>query len=346
MTAGDSVLQSSESDGEDQFLKHSTPKAAKFCNSSEDTIPDSEAEKMNRTETGLTITSAEFLDLNKDERENFQVQDWDALEQMTIEEEDPGMAGNEGSAALSVEAEPMRYPKRGGKDKSYRPHEEEEDKDVYEFDDSFEDKDFAPSPPKLGKVFSPSKAVVEIGFEKVRGRTAEETAVATPPVIVKARRDPHLEESVRAVGGRTPDGTMGNTYGSFNKALLTLLVHNLARSKGIDLRKEPLKPSFFKDLVSGFGDVSGSCKLAPYKSHEYIMRKWRQLFCTKKAMPGGKFQADVHLFEDQNTRSPCILCMDHPHREDPRDELLQKLSDQVSLLAILVVYSLSIYANH
>ena len=324
-------------------MKHSTPKSAIFCHPSDDTIPEAEAGTENRTETGETIQSSAFIDLNCEEREKFQVQDWEALEEGLLdfggeaasrEQDDQGMVGNEGAGAVSREVDPGRYPRRTGTERSYHPHEEEDDKDVYDFqDDSFDDKEFVLPPQKLAKVFSPSKPVVEISRQKKAGPTAKEMPVRTPPEIVKARRDPDVEEIVRGVGGRTPDEAAGNKYGSFNKELLSTLVHKLAKSKHIDLRKEPLKPGFFKDLVNLYGDVSNtnSLKLAPYKSHQYIMRKWREIYCTKKVMSArGNFQADVHLFEDQNSKTPCRLCSDHSQREDPRDQLLQKVFDQVN----------------
>ena len=348
MTTGDFGQDNSEYDVREGIVKHSTPKSTI---SSDDTIPEGEAENRNTTETGETIQSSAFLDLNKEERENFQVQNWEDLEQgfpesvgeaAISEEEDPGMAGmfNEGAGAVSGEVKTGRYPRRTGTEKSYRPEEEEGFKDVYDFeDDSFEDNDYVP-PSKTGsngvKVFSPSKPLVEISVPRKMGGISKQPAVKrTPPHIFKARRSPEVEDSWRRAGGHTPDEAAQKAgYGTFNNHLLSLLVHKLAKSKQIDLRKEPLKPGFFKDLVNTYGDLpnTNSLHLAPYKSHQYVMRKWRDNFCTKKLMPNtGTSQADVHLFEDQSSNIPCRLCTDHPQqREDPRDHLLQKLTDQVN----------------
>ena len=359
-TQGGDVDEDSKSDGTGDDYDHvcqSTPKHETETAIEDDTVPEEDYVCMSTTETGNTIQSSAFIDLNKEEREEFQVGNWNDLEeaaatQMELQFQNlsAGLGETEHQAVTSGKGELVtsnqerkamlataRYPKRAVTQQKACIDvnmEEESGKDVYDFeDDSFDDKDFVPSPPKMGKVFSPSKPVVEISGQKKAGPAVKVTPVRTPPQIVKARRDPEVEESLRGVGGRTPDEAVSNTYGSFNKELLSTLVHKLAKSKQIELSKEPLKPGFFKSLVNAYGDVSNtdSCKLAPYKSHQYIMRKWREIFCTKKAMSkGGKFQADVHLFEDQNTRTPCRLCSDHPHREDPRDLLLQKLSDQVN----------------
>ena len=367
MTTADLGHDSFETDGGEFIVKHSTPKFPIFCRPSDDTIPENEAEERTTTETGETIESSAFMDLNREEREEFQ--GWEGLDgglereavfqdleegerastrqeegerASTRQEEDPAMPGifTQGTETVSGEIEVVRYPKRTATQRTYCQQEEDDEdedkktKDVYDFQaDSDDDKDFVPSQPKMARVFSPSKLLVEISDPKKTGVTSKGTAVdRTPPEVVKARRDPEVEESLRGVGGHTPDEAVGNTYGSFNKELLSMLVHKLAKSKNIDLSKEPLKPGFFKDLVNAYGDVSNtnSCKLAPYKSHQYIMRKWREIYCTKVMSNTGTKKADVHLFEDQNSRTECRLCIDHPQTEDPRDQLLQKLSDQVN----------------
>jgi hypothetical protein len=417
--------EDSESDGtgeEYTDIRQSTPKDARQpeITFEDDTVPEEDYVCMNTTETGDTIQSSAFIDMNKEERREFQVGDWNDLEKgdlgldggkagstemelqfqnlstglgetatqavtsdqfdlvtsnEAVEDLEVGALGLDGGEAVSTEIglqfrnldtglgaavtqaitseqsevvtsnqegeavlAPGRYPKRAvTQEKACMDvnMDDQCDKDVYNFDeDSFDDSTYAPPQKTPGKLYSPSKPVVEIESPKNVGATAK-APIRTPPEIVKARRDPELEERWRKAGGHTPDESVKKTtgYGTFNKDLLNLLVHKLAKSKKIDLSKEPLKPAFFKDLVRLYGNVpnSNSSKLAPYTSHLYIQRKWRELFCTKKISKNGSSQADVHKYDwPQETAIPCQLCSDELQVQDPRDQLLQTLSDQLN----------------
>ena len=247
-----------------------------------------------------------------------------------------------GEKAMSQKLAPGRYPRRTVTQRTRVEEKEEGDqgvKDIYDFeDDSFDDKDFVPPQRDLLKVYSPSKPVVEINCSRNRvGPPKEAAPMRTPPEVFKGRRDPEVEQRWRQAGGHTPDQSEDKSkrYGSFDPDLLRMLVHMLAKSRKIDLSKEPLKPGFFKELVRLYGDVpnTNSAKLAPYRSHEYIQKKWRQLFCTKKVSKSGLVQADVHKFEHpQENGIPCQLCNEQPDDQTPdlRDHMLQRLADQVS----------------
>ena len=221
----------------------------------------------------------------------------------------------------------------GTKDTCENKEEEERGpKDVFDFygsDDSFDDKTFVPPSKKQAKLYSPSKTVLEINCPKEVSRER----ATTPPEIFKARRDPEVEERWRQGGGHTPDKSKDKSmaYGVFNKDQLSLLVHILAKSKNINLESEPLKPPFFKDLVRMYGDVPGGARLAPYTSHQYVMRKWREYFCCKKVSKTGSVQADTHKYEWPQERCiPCQKCSNQPNKQDSRDQLLQTLSDHLS----------------
>ena len=56
------------------------------------------------------------------------------------------------------------------------------------------------------------------------------------------------------------------------------------------------------------------------------MKKWRDLFCTKKMSKQGTRVADVHLYEPpQETRTPCRIC-NGQEVEDVRDKIIGELS--------------------
>ena len=97
MTAGDRGQDSSLSDGGEGTIKHSTPKSTRLCHPTDDTIPVSEAE--DRTPTGDTIESSAFMDLNKEEREEFT--GWDGLQEALEESK------REGIGKLQEEVEPF-----------------------------------------------------------------------------------------------------------------------------------------------------------------------------------------------------------------------------------------------
>ena len=429
---GDGKEDSGSNDTGDEYevVRQSTPKHAGQTETAldDDTVPEEDYVGMSTAETGDTIESSAFIDLNKEEREQFQVGEWEALEEGRLdldldseggeaastpmdrqfqnlsttglgETETQAMTSEEGElvtsnprgegsqeSALDMDLEvggagsrgmefqfqnlsttglgetetqattsekrelvttdqggeallaPARYPKRAvAQQKACMDMnmEEQSEKDVYDFDeDSFDDETFIPQRKNLGKLYSPSKPVVEIKSPKKVG-AASKASIRTPPEVVKARRDPELEERWRKAGGHTPDQSEKKTtgYGTFNKDLLNLLVHKQAKSRKIDLRQEPLKPGFFRDLVRLYGNVpkSNSSKLAPYTSHQYIQRKWRELFCTKKVSTNGSLQADVHKYDWPQERAiPCQLCSDEPQEQDTRDQLLQTLVDQLN----------------
>ena len=249
-----------------------------------------------------------------------------------------------GGEAISKELAGGRYPTRRVtqrttvEDKTDED-EEEAQKNIYDFqEDSFDDKDYVPDQRDQLKVYSPSKPLKEVKCSKKGSAAPKETeTMRTPPEVFKARRDPKVEESWRQAGGHTPDQSKAkpNKSGTFDKDLLRMLVHMLAKSRQIDLSKDPLKPAFFKDLVSLYGNLpnTNSAKLAPYTSHQYVQKKWRELFCTKKVTKTGSVQADVHKFDyPQESSIPCQLCSEPPQNQspDPRDHMLQRLSDQLN----------------
>lgn len=365
---GEKDTESDDTGEEYDDVRQSTPKHAGQPETAfeDDTVPEEDYVCMSTTETGDTIQSSAFIDLNKEEREEFQVGDWNGLEEgaldlnggeaasteteLQFQDLSTGLGDTETQAVASEEGElvtsnqegeavlaPTRYPKRAVTKQNM---EEQSDKDVYDFvDDSFDDRTFVPEQRNLGKLYSPSKPVVEIKSPRTVGAPPK-ALIRTPPEVVKARRDPELEESWRKAGGHTPEESEKKTagYGTFNEDLLALLVHKLAKSKKIDLSKEPLKPAFFKDLVRLYGDVpnSNSSKLAPYTSHQYIQRKWRELFCIKKVSKKGSLQADVHKYDWPQERAiPCKLCSDDLQEQDTRDQLLQTLSDQLNKQAVV-----------
>ena len=56
------------------------------------------------------------------------------------------------------------------------------------------------------------------------------------------------------------------------------------------------------------------------------MKKWRDLFATKKISKNGTRVADVHLYEPpQDTQTPCRIC-NMQEVEDVRDRIIGELS--------------------
>ena len=133
----------------------------------------------------------------------------------------------------------------------------------------------------------------------------------TPPQEYRARRKPEVESKWREIGGSTPEED--NRRGKMDLKVLELLVHQLAREEGRDLSGEHLKEDFFVRLVNMHGNVSGSTRMAEFKSSAYTMRLWRESFCTKEKTKAGKIRAGVHLFEHpQGKETPCRLCNQQP----------------------------------
>ena len=94
--------EDSESDGtgeEYTDIRQSTPKDARQpeITFEDDTVPEEDYVCMNTTETGDTIQSSAFIDMNKEERREFQVGDWNDLEK--------GDLGLDGGKAGSTEME-------------------------------------------------------------------------------------------------------------------------------------------------------------------------------------------------------------------------------------------------
>ena len=59
------------------------------------------------------------------------------------------------------------------------------------------------------------------------------------------------------------------------------------------------------------------------------MKKWKDLFCTKKISKKGTMVADVHLYEPpQDTQTPCRICNEEDV-EDVRDKIIGELSPNV-----------------
>ena len=298
-----------------------------FGRADDDTLPEGMYQTVNTTETGHTIESSAFLDLDERGRQELRVEDLVSEKKQVLKE---------ASRSSEVDSDEDRNDNvgrnlRGGETTNYE--EIDVGGDIFEFvDDSFNDEDYKPPKRALPKLYSPSKQLEEIVQTKVASPPAKALKIMrTPPEVFKARRDETLEQSWRQVGGRTPDEEpkKSSKYGSFNKDLLSMLVHMLAKSQKKDLSKEPLKPSFFKDLVQHYGNVPGSAKLAPYTSYEYIMKKWRELFTIKVVSSKGSIKSDVHRFDyPQERKIPCPLCSELM-QNNPRDQLLQKLSDQI-----------------
>ena len=129
----------------------------------------------------------------------------------------------------------------------------------------------------------------------------------TPPQEYKARRQPEFESRWREIGGATPEED--NRRGKMDLKVLELLVHQLAHEEGRDLSREHLKEDFFVRLVNRHGNVSGSTRMAAFKSSAYTLRLWRDMFCLKEKTKAGKMRAGVHLFEHpQEKENPCRLC--------------------------------------
>ena len=346
----------------------SEPPSSVLGCSADDTVPEEQYNFLSTKETGHTKESSTFINVDKKGRKDYErgevvLQDASVVDPLfnldgnwgkvpALGEEDGQSLHdslNEEGMIMSKDLEAGRYPKRKRTQKTNNEDTEEEAeeqvvRDPYDFqDDSFNDEDYEPPQKDLPTVYSPSQPVVEIPSAKKRKTQSnkipfakETVTMRTPPETFKSRRDPQVEACWRQAGGHTPDRSDGKNmkYGSFDPNLLRMLVHLLAKSKKIDLSKEPLKPPFFKDLVKMYGDLpnTNSAKLAPYTSWAYVQRKWRELFCTKRDTKTGS-QHDVHKFEyPQQSSIPCRLCSEQPHDQtpDPRDSMLLRLTDQLN----------------
>ena len=151
----------------------------------------------------------------------------------------------------------------------------------------------------------------------------------TPQNIFKARRDADLEGKWKTVGGVTPEEDANNRtkYGSYNSKVLSLLVHTLAKQKGIDLSTTLLGPAFFRELVKKHGAVKGGNRLAPYTNYHYAQKKWRTEFCTQKPS-GARMLADVHLYQPpQKDKIPCKDCKAKTDDELFKDNIIEKLCE-------------------
>ena len=135
----------------------------------------------------------------------------------------------------------------------------------------------------------------------------KQTEQRTPPQEYKARRQPKIESEWREIGGVTPEE--GDKRGKKDLKVLEFLVHQLAVEEGIDLSKEQLRENFFMRLVNKYGNVSGSTRMAGFKTSAYPLRLWRENFCVKEKTKFGKVRAGPHLFQyPQESETPCRLC--------------------------------------
>ena len=142
-----------------------------------------------------------------------------------------------------------------------------------------------------------------------------------------------LEKEWREAGGHTPEEGK-QKYGTFNLKMFELLVHHQARSEKIDLSKTRLTEQFFKDLVSRHGSVSGGSRVAPYTSHTYPMKMWRQTFCIAECVPGKRKTYGIHLYEPpQDEKTLCRRCTVPTENDHINDFIMQKLLENCSTAA-------------
>ena len=198
-----------------------------------------------------------------------------------------------------------------------------------DLDDSIGDPPFEP-PKKKVKRFDTVKIWSRIQASQSSKKAPPVTNQATrrtPPAEFKKRRDEGDEEHWRQLGGSTPDDKQTKKRPGLNLKVLEFLVHKEAKEKKIDLATTPLKAAFFDDLVSLYGDVEGANRLTPWtrSSATYLLKKWRQFFCSKTTSEKGNKLRGVHIYEPpQVDMKPCNLC-DKQQTPDVRDTLLEHL---------------------
>ena len=248
-----------------------------------------------------------------------------------VEEEVTGLetsaAGNKAeseNSALEVSSENHKQkngtkeerPRRVKKRKIYDPQSDEDDNDgISVGDDTLGDATWG----EEKKSHVPSKE---------GGRRMKSASTLTPASVFKQRRDDDVLEEWRGVGGHTPKEGKPK-YGTFNMKVFDLLVHHHAKVQKIDLSKTKLQEAFFKDFVKTHGSVSGGSRLAPYTSHSYLMKMWRQHFCNVEFAPGGrKIFGTHHCQPPQEENIACRRCTGPSENDEMNNFILQKLSEK------------------
>ena len=125
-------------------------------------------------------------------------------------------------------------------------NEEEEKRDPFEFDDSFNDPPYVP--PKR-RAPLPSSATKRPRLICPRKQPAN--SGSTSPEHVKTRTEPVDEEQKRQ---------------KIDPKVLEFLVHRFAKAKHKNLATEVLTLSFFNEMVRVYGALPGGARLAPYTS--------------------------------------------------------------------------------
>ena len=136
-------------------------------------------------------------------------------------------------------------------------NDEEEKRDPFEFDDSFNDPPYVP--PKR-RAPLPSSATKRPRLTYPRKQPA--SSGSTSPEHVKTRTEPVDVEQKRQ---------------KIDPKVLEFLVHRFAKAKRKDLATEVLPLSFFNELVRAYGAVPGGGRLAPYTSGTDTTRTFRDV---------------------------------------------------------------------